>query len=461
MKKTLALLLTLMLLLTMGGCGKKEYLAGEIADPGVVEIGVPGEPADTDPALYDGSLSARAMLGMLYEGLTVVDESGCAVGGVAESWEVTATDDAAKRPVYTFTLREDACWSDGTPVKAEDFIYAWTRIISGEAESPCRYLFDVILGAGSYEDEESELGLEATEDNKLVVTLEGDFAGFTHMTAGMAFSPLREGERLYNGRYAAQEAAEDNTVTLTPNPGYHGAKEPAALTLRYRFGDMASLEALAADGTLQATFGYAGEETAPLTGSDGTAYYYLLNTGRVTEEAERQALAALLRGEEPAGGLPQQAVLLTYDTGTAATAGEALAEQAEKQGMALTVNALPYEQYKAAREEGAYDLLYLAVGSDYPDDAVLLGYFAGGATGNYAGYRNDAYDELLEKANAETDEAARAALLREARVLLEGDGVLIPLGEGRTELYCHSALTGITCDAMGLWDFSRAEYAVA
>ena len=219
MKKTLALLLTLMLLLTMGGCGKKEYLAGEIADPGVVEIGVPGEPADTDPALYDGSLSARAMLGMLYEGLTVVDESGCAVGGVAESWEVTATDDAAKRPVYTFTLREDACWSDGTPVTAEDFIYAWTRIISGEAESPCRYLFDVILGAGSYEDEESELGLEATEDNKLVVTLEGDFAGFTHMTAGMAFSPLREGERLYNGRYAAQEAAEDNTVTLTPNPG--------------------------------------------------------------------------------------------------------------------------------------------------------------------------------------------------------------------------------------------------
>ena len=43
----------------------------------------------------------------------------------------------------------------------------------------------------------------------------------------------------------------------------------------------------------------------------------------------------------------------------------------------------------------------------------------------------------------------------------EGDGVLIPQGEGRTELYCHSALTGITCDAMGLWDFSRADYAAA
>ena len=59
--------------------------------------------------------------------------------------------------MYTFTLREGACWSDGTPVKAEDFITAWTRVISGAVDSPCRYLFDVILGARDYENEESEL----------------------------------------------------------------------------------------------------------------------------------------------------------------------------------------------------------------------------------------------------------------------------------------------------------------
>lgn len=159
MKKIIALLLALTLVLTMVGCGgKKEYLAGTVSDTGVVAIGVPGQPANTDPALYDGSLAARAVLGMLYQGLTAVDENGQAVGAAAESWEISATDDAAKRPVYTFTLREGACWSDGTPVKAEDFITAWTRVISGAVDSPCRYLFDIILGAKDYENEESEPG---------------------------------------------------------------------------------------------------------------------------------------------------------------------------------------------------------------------------------------------------------------------------------------------------------------
>ena len=67
MKKIIALLLALTLVLTMVGCGgKKEYLAGTVSDTGVVAIGVPGQPANTDPALYDGSLAARAVLGMLF-----------------------------------------------------------------------------------------------------------------------------------------------------------------------------------------------------------------------------------------------------------------------------------------------------------------------------------------------------------------------------------------------------------
>ena len=263
MKKIIALLLALTLVLTMVGCGgKKEYLAGTVSDTGVVAIGVPGQPANTDPALYDGSLAARAVLGMLYQGLTAVDENGQAVGAAAESWEISATDDAAKRPVYTFTLREGACWSDDTPVKAEDFITAWTRVISGAVDSPCRYLFDVILGARDYENGESELGLEATEDGKLVVTLEGDYSGFAHMLAAPAFWPIKEGEMAYNGRYALADITE-NVATLKPNTGYRGEKPAAGLALKYHYGDLAALETLAADGTLQATItGVAAFEAA-------------------------------------------------------------------------------------------------------------------------------------------------------------------------------------------------------
>ena len=430
MKKIIALLLALTLVLTMVGCGgKKEYLAGTVSDTGVVAIGVPGQPANTDPALYDGSLAARAVLGMLYQGLTAVDENGQAVGAAAESWEISATDDAAKRPVYTFTLREGACWSDGTPVKAEDFITAWIRVISGAVDSPCRYLFDVILGARDYENEESELGLEATEDGKLVVTLEGDYSGFAHMLAAPAFWPIKEGEMAYNGRYALADITE-NVATLKPNTGYRGEKPAAGLALKYYYGDLAALETLAADGTLQATFGYAGDAITPVTGSNGVTGYYVLNTEKLSEAETRLAVKRLLAGEEGTGPLPEN----------------------------MTVNALDYEDYKAARTAGEYDLLYLAVSLDYPDEAVLLHWFASASESNYAKYNSEEFDEMLSKIDTETEESARIGLVKGAMQLLAEEAVLLPQDTGKTPLYCHASLSGITCDAQGLWDFGDAKY---
>ena len=434
MKKIIALLLALTLVLTMVGCGgKKEYLAGTVSDTGVVAIGVPGQPANTDPALYDGSLAARAVLGMLYQGLTAVDENGQAVGAAAESWEISATDDAAKRPVYTFTLREGACWSDGTPVKAEDFITAWTRVISGAVDSPCRYLFDVILGAKDYENEESELGLEATEDGKLVVTLEGDYSGFAHMLAAPAFWPIKEGEMAYNGRYALADITE-NVATLKPNTGYRGEKPAAGLALKYYYGDLAALETLAADGTLQATFGYAGDAITPVTGSNGVTGYYVLNTEKLSEAETRLAVKRLLAGEEGTGPLPENMTLLTLKDAPAVP--EALANATN-----LTVNALDYEDYL-----------------DYPDEAVLLHWFASASESNYAKYNSEEFDEMLSKIDTETEESARIGLVKGAMQLLAEEAVLLPQDTGKTPLYCHASLSGITCDAQGLWNFGDAKY---
>ena len=450
MKKTLALLLTIALLM-MAGCGSsKEYLTGAVSDTGVVAIGIPGEPMNTDPALYDGSLAARAMMGLLYEGLTAVNEEGIAVGAAAESWEVTTTDDAAKRPVYTFTLRQGACWSDGSEVKAEDFIGAWTRVISGAVESPYRYLFDVILGAKDYENEESELGLAVTEEGALQVTLEGDFAGFAHMLAAPAFYPVKEGERVYNGRYA-MTAIGDHVATLSPNGGYRGEKTGTGLTLKYYFGDMAALEEWAADGTLQATFGYAGENAPAVTGSNGVNGYYVLNTEKLSEAETRLAVKRLLAGEEGTGTLPENMTLLTLKDAPAVP--EALANATN-----LTVNALDYEDYKAAREAGEYDLLYLAVSLDYPYEAVLLHWFASESESNYAKYNSEEFDEMLSKIDTETEESARIGLVKGAMQLLAEEAVRLPQDTGKTPLYCHASLSGITCDAQGLWDFGDAKY---
>ena len=154
----------------------------------------------------------------------------------------------------------------------------------------------------------------------------------------------------------------------------------------------------------------------------------------------------LLIGGAAEGSEPKTMTLLT----TAGASADGDTEPAKAAG--LTVDARSYEEYKAARAAGEYDILYLAVSTDYPDAAVLLSWFGSGSTGNYAKYNNEEFDDMLSKINAETDEAARADLVNGAEKVLEA-------GSGQTVLYCNAVLSGISCDAQGMWDFANARYA--
>ena len=459
MKKRLMalLLLTGLLSAALTGCGggstEQASEDGQTADGSTearaqaneIVVGIAQDLDESlDPHLAVAAGTKEVMFNV-FEGLVKPTPDGDLVPAVADHYEISED-----QTTYTFTLREGACWSDGTPVKAEDFITAWTRVISGAVDSPCRYLFDVILGARDYENEESELGLEATEDGKLVVTLEGDYSGFAHMLAAPAFWPIKEGEMAYNGRYALADITE-NVATLKPNTGYRGEKPAAGLALKYYYGDLAALETLAADGTLQATFGYAGDAITPVTGSNGVTGYYVLNTEKLSEADTRLAVKRLLAGEEGTGPLPENMTLLTLKDAPAVP--EALANATN-----LTVNALDYEDYKAARTAGEYDLLYLAVSLDYPDEAVLLHWFASASESNYAKYNSEEFDEMLSKIDTETEESARIGLVKGAMQLLAEEAVLLPQDTGKTPLYCHASLSGITCDAQGLWNFGDAKY---
>ena len=459
MKKRLLalLLLTGLLSAALTGCGggstEQASEDGQTADGSTgaraqaneIVVGIAQDLDESlDPHLAVAAGTKEVMFNV-FEGLVKPTPEGELIPAVADHYEISED-----QTTYTFTLREGACWSDGTPVKAEDFITAWTRVISGAVDSPCRYLFDVILGARDYENEESELGLEATEDGKLVVTLEGDYSGFAHMLAAPAFWPIKEGEMAYNGRYALADITE-NVATLKPNPGYRGENPAAGLALKYYYGDLAALETLAADGTLQATFGYAGDAITPVTGSNGVTGYYVLNTEKLSEAETRLAVKRLLAGEEGTGTLPENMTLLTLKDAPAVP--EALANATN-----LTVNALDYEDYKAARDAGEYDLLYLAVSLDYPDEAVLLHWFASASESNYAKYNSEEFDEMLSKIDTETEESARIGLVKGAMQLLAEEAVLLPQDTGKTPLYCHASLSGITCDAQGLWNFGDAKY---
>lgn len=86
---------------------------GAISDPHKIE-GVPESNVNRD----------------LFEGLVIGDLNGHPVPGVAESW------DNKDFKVWTFHIRKDAKWSDGSPVTAQDFVYSWQRLADPKTASP-------------------------------------------------------------------------------------------------------------------------------------------------------------------------------------------------------------------------------------------------------------------------------------------------------------------------------------
>jgi oligopeptide transport system substrate-binding protein len=122
-----------------------------------------------DPADAADTFSSEVMED-LYEGLTSESPSGAVIPGVASSWSVNATGTQ-----YTFQLRPNAKWSNGKPVRAEDFIAAWQRTLDPKKGSPVADDLRLILNAPAIiagKSPVSALGVEARGDSMLIVNLE-------------------------------------------------------------------------------------------------------------------------------------------------------------------------------------------------------------------------------------------------------------------------------------------------
>src|SRR6185295_2649330 len=126
----------------------------------VLHRGNGAEPETLDPAKSTGVTESNIQY-EIFEGLTTYSPDGQVVPGVAEKWEVS--DD---RKTYTFHLR-DSKWSNGDPVTAEDFVYAWRRVLDPATASDYAPIFDVIANAEQIrkgeEKDLTKLGIAATD----------------------------------------------------------------------------------------------------------------------------------------------------------------------------------------------------------------------------------------------------------------------------------------------------------
>jgi len=149
--------------------------------------GIGGEPASLDPAEAADTFSFEVIRD-LYEGLTAEAPDGTVIPGVALSWTIDASGTQ-----YTFRLRHDARWSNGAPVRAQDFVEAWRRVVDPKHGSPVADTLRSISGASAIllgRSPPSSLGVVAQQDDLLVVNLERPAPYFPQLLTHSATFPV-------------------------------------------------------------------------------------------------------------------------------------------------------------------------------------------------------------------------------------------------------------------------------
>ena len=189
------------------------------------------EPETLDPAIITGQPEGR-IVNALFEGLCAFDENGQAVPGVAERWEIQPGG-----RIYTFHLREDAKWSDGTALRAGDFVESWKHTLTPETGSQYNYQLYPIKNAQAFAEgrirDFGEVAVKAVDDRTLVVELENPTPYFIQLCAFPTLHPLpvrlielfgddwvKPGKIVGNGAYVLESWRINDKIQLRKNPHY-------------------------------------------------------------------------------------------------------------------------------------------------------------------------------------------------------------------------------------------------
>lgn len=172
------------------GCGGEKDAAGGGASGGKKLIYNLGEdPKTIDPAL-NASVGGSTVLANAFEGLMRLDENDKAIPGVAKEYKIS--EDGL---TYTFTLRDDAKWSDGKPVTAKDFEYAWKRALDPKTGAEYAYQLYYIKGAEEFNTKGGkveDVAVKAVDEKTLEVTIISPTPYFIELMAFPAYFPVRE-----------------------------------------------------------------------------------------------------------------------------------------------------------------------------------------------------------------------------------------------------------------------------
>lgn len=162
----------------------------EVAEEQVLNINIKTEPPSLHPGIATDTTS-NAVLSQVFEGLTRLDPNGEPQPAMAS--EIDVSDD---KLTYTFTLRDDIVWTNGDPVTAEDFEYAWKWVLNPDnADTDYAYQLYPIKNAAQAKAGDvplDDVGIEVIDEKTLEVTLEQPTDYFLELTAFYTFYPVNK-----------------------------------------------------------------------------------------------------------------------------------------------------------------------------------------------------------------------------------------------------------------------------
>lgn len=174
----------------------------------------------------------------MYENLVTLDDDDNTAPGAAESWDYD--EDTL---TYTFHLRKDGVWTNGDPVTAKDFEFAWSQALNPDVASDYAYFLYFIKNAEKYFNGEvawDEVGVKVVDDYTLEVTMEQPTPYALFLFSFGTLAPINQrfyeavGADLYsteaqyfctNGPFALTEWSHNDKIVMQKNDAWHGAAD--------------------------------------------------------------------------------------------------------------------------------------------------------------------------------------------------------------------------------------------
>ncbi|MFC0323434.1 peptide ABC transporter substrate-binding protein [Gallibacterium melopsittaci] len=397
-----------------------------------------------------------ALLYDLYEGLVSYDIHGNITPAVAQSWE------SKDQKSWLFHLRQDAKWSDGSEVTAEDFVHSWQNLLTNKTALAPYLGFIAVQNAREILQNKlpaTALGIKAIDPHTLAIQLDKANAYLPMMLAHIALVPNKSG--LYNGAYSLTNI-DDKKISLTANPYYWNKVHVSFQQVEYWRTNLSSTK-------IDWQFLPPKTTTEVQQVPKLCSYYYELNPHHPTLQntAIRQALISLISSQSaianvalngkatvnllpqsmlfssylnlpPAEQLLMQAnvtnqhplhITLTYDD---SAVNQQIAQNLSRQFsqsdlIHVSLQGKTTQEWATQHIQQQFQLIRSGWCADYNDPSAFLNNFHSKNPDNLIHYYNPQVDQWLEQAMTELNPEARQQLYQQVVDAIAQDAIILPL----------------------------------